>query len=131
MNASPARLRVFVIGALLPLLAIPARAQEPTAKDDLLRRIYLADEFAVESLGPTRWVNGGDAYTTLEPSVGVKDASDLVRYETASGRREVLVPASEIIPPGSTQPLAIEDYAWSKEMGRLLVYTARRANASR
>jgi len=123
MNGSPARLRVFVIGALLPLLAIPARAQEPTAKDDLLRRIYLADEFAVESLGPTRWVNGGDAYTTLEPSVGVKDASDLVRYETASGRREVLVSASDMIPPGSTKPLAIEDYAWSKEMGRLLVYT--------
>ena len=53
----------------------------------------------------------------------VKDAQDIVRYETATGKREVLVSAAKLIPAGEKVPLAFENYAWSKDKSRLLLYT--------
>ena len=49
-----------------------------------------------------------------------------MRYDTASGRREVLVPAARLIPPGATAPLEIADYSWSPDGQQLLVFTETR-----
>ena len=68
------------------------------------------------------WLNGGDEYTILEPAAGVKGL-DIVAYETASGRRSVLVPAAKLVPPGQDAPLVIQGYAWSADKKKLLVYT--------
>ena len=60
------------IGAALPALApAPLRAQAPDAAD-LLRRIFATGEFSTrQRLGPVRWIEGGAAYTALEPSEAV------------------------------------------------------------
>jgi dipeptidyl-peptidase 4 len=105
------------------VLAVPVRSQQPFDKADLLRRAFLTHEFAAHFFGPARWLNGGEAYTTVEPSPSVKDALDLVRYETETGKREILVSAAELIPPGVKEPLAIENYDWSPDNHRLLIYT--------
>jgi dipeptidyl-peptidase 4 len=124
MNANPGKLRAaLAIVGFLALFAIPARAQEPAAKSEFLRRAFITGDFSAEPFGPARWLSGGDGYTTLEPSAGIKNARDLVRYETASGKRDVLVPASDLIPLKATVPLAIQNYEWSKDMTRLLIYT--------
>jgi dipeptidyl-peptidase 4 len=60
---------------------------------------------------------------TLEPADKADGARDIVRYETATAQREVLVSASQLVPSGSDKPLAIEDYAWSADMNRLLIFT--------
>jgi dipeptidyl-peptidase-4 len=49
--------------------------------------------------------------------------SDIVRYETATAQREVMVSASQLIPPGSDKPLAIQDYALSEDLSRILIFT--------
>jgi dipeptidyl-peptidase-4 len=99
------------------------RAQDRTDLNETLRRIFATREFEARHFGPARWLKGGEAYVTVEPSAAVKDASDLVRYETASGKREVLVSASQLIPSGTKSPLEIQDYFWSDDMSRLLIFT--------
>jgi dipeptidyl-peptidase-4 len=67
-------------------------------------------------------MDGGAAYTTLEPDSAGK-GQDLVRYDTEGGARLVLIPAAQLVPPGATGPLVIEDYAWSPDDRFLLVFT--------
>ena len=44
----------------------------------------------------------------------------------SGARREVLVPAARLIPEGAARPLEIEEYAWSPDQSRLLVFTNSR-----
>ena len=89
----------------------------------MAERIFAKKEFEAKRFGPARWTSGGEAYTTVEDSLGVEGAKDIVRYDTASGEREVLVPAARLQPDGAEQALEIDDYAWSKDGSRLLVFT--------
>ncbi len=108
--------------ALLILLAAAGFAQ--TDRRILtLDRIFASGEFRSETFGPARWLEDGSAYTTLEPAAGNPEARDIVRYEAASGARSILIAAASLIPAGSSSPLVIEDYAWSKDGRKLLVFT--------
>ena len=51
-------------------------------------------------------------------------AKDIVEYETLSGQRTILVSHTQLTPAKAEKPLTIEDYRWSKDANRLLVYTA-------
>ncbi len=88
-----------------------------------LDRIFAKREFKAEDWGPARWLKDNSGYTTLEKSEKTKDAKDVVRYEPASGKREVIIAASALVPPGATKPLRIEDYAWSDDSSKLLLFT--------
>ena len=115
-----------VLGACLLLSASPAlRLADKPADNSLLTvdRIFVQEEFKTQEWGPARWLKDGSGYTTLEKSESVKEASDVVRYGPESGRREVLVCASNLLARGESQPLKIEDYAWSDEGTKLLLFT--------
>jgi dipeptidyl-peptidase-4 len=88
-----------------------------------LDRIFSSSEFAGQFFGPARWVEGGAGYTTLEPSTTAKGARDIIRYDTSTGNRTVLVAAERLVPGGQSAPLSIEDYAWSANGKLLLIYT--------
>jgi dipeptidyl-peptidase 4 len=105
----------------------PAHAQVSADSDKLLHRMYASSDFEVKYFGPARWLDGGAFYTTVEPSQAVKDAQDIVRYETATGKREILVSASKLVPPDAPAPLTIENYTWSKDKSRLLIFTNSKA----
>jgi dipeptidyl-peptidase-4 len=100
-------------------------AQDKAADPGLLTldRIFVSREFAAERFGPARWMSDGASYTTLEPSPETKGGRDLVLYRAETGRREVLVPAAKLVPPGSNEPLAIENYAWSPDGEVLIIFT--------
>lgn len=49
--------------------------------------------------------------------------SDIVRYDAATGARSVLVSGSRLTPAGASAPLSIDDYAWSRDGRRLLLFT--------
>jgi dipeptidyl-peptidase-4 len=68
------------------------------------------------------WQNDGDSYTILEPAASGK-GTDIVAYETASGKRSLLVPAAQLIPAGAKDPLDIRSYAWSQDRKKLLIFT--------
>ncbi|HSL69223.1 MAG TPA: S9 family peptidase, partial [Longimicrobiales bacterium] len=91
--------------------------------DAQLRRIFASRDFSGDRFGPARWLPGSEAYTTVERSATLRDASDIVRYDAAAGAREVLVPAGQLVPAGASEPLEIADYAWSADGTKLLVFT--------
>jgi dipeptidyl-peptidase-4 len=68
------------------------------------------------------WENGGNSYTILEPSADGK-GTDIVAYETATGKRSVQVSAAQLTPAGAMKPIDIEDYSWSADGKKLLVFT--------
>ncbi len=89
----------------------------------LLKRIFASKEFAPKRFGPARWIDGGRAYTTLESSAEAEGGRDIVRYDTATGEKRVLVSAAKLVPAGEKKPLSIDDYSWSKDGQKLLVFT--------
>jgi dipeptidyl-peptidase-4 len=114
---------LLAIGLLAPIALQAAEGRPADALNAQLERIFAKKEFEARKFGPSRWMEEGRAYTTLEPSAAVPDASDIVRYDTATGARRVLVSASALVPAPAQKPLEIDDYAWSKDGKRLLVYT--------
>ena len=118
----PSTLLIIITFSLAACASPVSVHAQSAAFTETLRREFVQHDFAVKSFGPARWLNSGEAYTTLEPSAA-PGTKDLVRYETASGKREVLVPASQLIPPGSKEALNLEDYAWSGDLSRLLIFT--------
>ena len=78
--------------------------------DAEIKRIFDTRDFAVESFGPARWMDGGTAYTTVEDGA-------IIRYETATGKRSVLVGKDRL---GAVK---VEDYSWSGDGRKLLIFT--------
>jgi dipeptidyl-peptidase-4 len=103
--------------------ALPAAEKRENSAFLTVDRIFGKEEFKTQDWGPARWLKDGSGYTTLENSETVKEAKDIVRYDPESGRREVLVCASNLLARGESKPLEIEDYAWSDDGRRLLIFT--------
>jgi dipeptidyl-peptidase-4 len=119
--------RLLFVCVLTVTLGGIAAAQRTTPVSDstllTVDRIYASPEFRGGSLGPLAWLSDGSAYTTLERSAETKDGRDIVRYDAQSGARTILVPAARLVPSGETAPLEIEEYSWSDDGNRLLIFT--------
>lgn len=103
-------------------VVIPLPGAISPALEQSLQQIFVSKDFKPDSFGPARWIEEGAAFTTLEkPASG--EGKDIVRYETASGHRTILVPVARLIPQGSKTPLDIDDYAWSADRTKLLIFT--------
>ena len=119
------RARLLLIGLVLSTIPGIGSAQQADSSLLTLDRIYGSKEFAPQPFGPARWLADGTAYTTLEPAAEGR-GQDLVRYFVVSGRREVMVAARELTPPGAEGPLDVENYAWSPDGRMLLIFTNTR-----
>jgi len=121
------RTRPILLAAVLVLSAVrPAPAQVPESVRASVHRVFATRDFAAERFGPARWIESGAAYSTLERSPEVEGAMDIVRYETATGARTVMVAARRLVPAGRTEGLDFDDFAWSADYNRLLLFTDTR-----
>ena len=114
------------LSALFPLSLILVSALSAQQADSSLlslERIFASDEFTPERLGPVRWLNNAAAYVKLEVDSTVAGGRGLVRYEAATGKRDVWVPATRLVPMGDSVPLQVEDYSVSPDSKQLLVFT--------
>ena len=114
--------RVLALQSAVALLVAGSVGAQSTPTDAArlsVERIFASRDFAAERFGPARWMADGESYTTVEPAAAGA-GRDLVLYRAESGAREVLVPASRLVPPGASAPITIEDYAWSPD-GRVLI----------
>src|SRR5690349_4006114 len=100
--------------------------QAATPLTQQIDRIMSTRTYAVPRFGPARWVPGRAAYTIVEPSASPDAGMDIIRYDAATGAREVLVPARLLTPAGASKGLAIDDYDWSPDGRRLLIFTNTR-----
>ncbi|MCZ6446270.1 MAG: S9 family peptidase [Planctomycetota bacterium] len=108
-------------GASRPAVSSPSTQSGPGILTN--ERIFATADFAAERFGPARWLADGSGYTTVERSSTVQGGDDIVRYDPETDAREILVPASRFVPAGSSSPLGIDDYAWSDDGTKLLLYT--------
>lgn len=119
--------RALLVSLLTATLGGRAAAQRGPSPADSTQltvdRIYASAEFRGGSVGTLAWLSDGSAYTKVESSTETKDGSDIVRYDAQNGARTILVPAARLIPAGESEPLEIEDYSWSADGNRLLIFT--------
>ncbi|HET8625568.1 MAG TPA: hypothetical protein VFM14_18550 [Gemmatimonadales bacterium] len=119
-----------MLASLIPtLLALATPIQIGAQQTDssllTIARIYSTRDFAAETCGPSRWVDNGAGYTTLEPAAGGK-GRDLIRYDTDRGTRQVMLQAHRMVPAGGAEPLVVEQYAWSADQSQVLIFTNSR-----
>jgi dipeptidyl-peptidase 4 len=123
------RIAVTLVVALTSIA--PSRAQEGHGDQresarKLLERTMFNHEFRPKTFRGGEWFGNGESYLALEPSAS-GGGTDIVRYQTASGARDVLIAASRLIPKGETKGLEIEDYRFSSDGQLLLIFTNTQA----
>ena len=96
------------------------QGQEPD-KVLTLEEIYKNNTYPTRSYRSVRWLEDSKHYTTLEYNSELR-CSEVIRYQAKTGKRELLVGASQLVPVGETDPLRIRDYAWSADNSKLLLF---------
>jgi dipeptidyl-peptidase-4 len=134
---APALTRRLCLSLITLAFASPVPLIAQTASDtpkpspqfvETLHAIFERHEYRTHAPKESRWLDDGDRYTILEDSAAKAggadpEGTDLVAYETATGKRTVIVSAEKLIPPGQSAPLAIDDYDWSSDHTQLLIFT--------
>ena len=98
--------------------------------------IFAGSDYEAAEPGTTQWLTAENAYTALETAEGYESSGDdgaededrpppqdIVAYDLDTLARRVLVTAADLTPPAAEQPLVVDDYAWSDDRRKLLVYT--------
>ncbi len=114
--------RILLVLTGIMQLTVAARAQSSSAIQ-ILHQEFVDHAFASKHFGPVKWIDGGQAYTTLEAAPGGTGIKEIVSYDAATGKREVLVSAQQLTPEGAHEPLPVEDYSWSADQSRVLIFT--------
>ena len=70
--------------------------------------------------GRLKWMQHEEGFTKLEPS---NDGTSLIFYDINKGEWRTLIRADELIPKGTENPITIEDYTWSNDETKLLIFT--------
>jgi dipeptidyl-peptidase-4 len=94
-------------------------------------------EYNAKRPGTVRWSEEGATYTALETAPGYENAKlgkdqygdeikiyqEVVQYDPATGERETLISLQQLTPKDSEQALVVDDYRWSDDGTRMLIYT--------
>jgi dipeptidyl-peptidase-4 len=114
------RFRSAVLTANLAIIVVAAPRSSDAQSMLTVERIF-SPEFRPQAVGRSRWLDDS-TYTMLDQKES-SGGSDLVRVDAASGRRSVLIPATRFRPTGAKDPLDVEDYSWSADEKKLLIFT--------
>ncbi len=126
--------RTFLIALLLaPLVAAAfaksAQAASPRVDENArllalveprIKAIYETNEFAVLSFRAT-WLADGSGYLKLETPPGAP-GGEVARYDSASGKRTVVVPSEKLVVPGSSQPIKLSWFQRAPSGNRFLLH---------
>jgi len=102
-----------------------------------LEAIFKDYAYDPKELGQIRWLEDGSGYTALETVEEYRDveperdeegeiikwAEDIIFYDPATMERIVLISAGQLTPEGKDNALTIDDYSWSEDRSKLLIYT--------
>jgi dipeptidyl-peptidase-4 len=118
----------FILWSLLVSLVFSfnqAYSQDTVADSSLLtvKRIFASRDFVPQRFGPAHWRNDGSKYVVLERSEEINNGRDIVQYDAESGKKEIMVPATKMIPSGKSEPLRIANYSFSRDEKSLLIFT--------
>lgn len=117
-----ARAVMITIGCLTALFTASVSVAE-TGSLLTIDRIFHDNEFTLNKKVPSKWLESGASYTTVDSSETVNGGFDIVRHDSATGRKSVLVNAKQLKPEGADKPLEIKDYRWSDDGKYVLIST--------
>jgi dipeptidyl-peptidase 4 len=131
--------KLGVAAGVLLLGGVVAAQEKAFDLDGFFRRVFLTREIKTKSVGPIRWVEGGEGLAAIEASESVAGAKDVVRYATATNKREVVLSAADLKvadaaaqaagsagapqAAGASAPLEVENCDWSADGNLALIYT--------
>jgi dipeptidyl-peptidase 4 len=115
-----------LVAVVVSVAAAAQQADRARALTDRIDRIFKELAYAAPRFGPARWLPDGTAYAIVETPAGRSEGSEIVRYDAATGARSVLVPSSRLSPVDAKKPLDVDDYAWSADGRKLLIFTNTR-----
>src|SRR6266550_1003614 len=115
-----AAVRRFVAVCVLIQLAESLAAQGVQAPPLTVHAIWGSREYASD-LVEVAWMKDGKAYTAIEDDA--TGNTDLYRVDALSGTKQLLVRGADLVPPGGGKPIAIEQYRFSTDGSKLLVFT--------
>ena len=95
--------------------------QENINSELTLERIYANHEFKQPKLAKSQWFDSGDSYTILEKLPN--GAQNIVKYETATGKKNTLINSEDLIPANSDRPISIYNYEFSSDLKLVLIFT--------
>ena len=131
------------------VFALSACAQSPQSKvqEGASPGVALTNEaifkeraYKARRPGEVRWLEDGSGYTALETVEEHKDTEleldelgedinpyrEIVQYDPATLNRTVLYSLAQLTPEGADQALAVDDYQWSDDKSKLLIYANSR-----
>ncbi len=113
---------LFVTICLITAISSAMPRKQSSSSELTLENIYSKSSFGQRGFGPVRWMKDNSGYSTLE---GTKKSGgkEIVRYDAATGARTVLVTAKQLTPAKATEPLGIDDYEWSEDNSKMLIFT--------
>jgi dipeptidyl-peptidase-4 len=102
-----------------------------------MEAIFKDHSYDAEEPGQIRWLEDGSGYTALETVAEYRDvdperdeegeiikwAEDIVFHDPSTLEHNILVSAAQLTPKGAEKALTIDDYIWSKDRSKLLIYT--------
>jgi len=133
------------LSGLLLLAAVAACETQPVqpaatiAPERMLSNEAIFSERLYDAKRPvaSRWHPNGESFTVLETSPAYEDVDmgvdengdliqkpkDLVSYDFETLEKTLILSAENLIPEGADTPLVIDDYSWSDDQTKLLLYT--------
>ena len=108
--------RLCAIAVLAIAVVSSPRAQQADVLAGLraqIDRIYTQHAYDAPRFGPARWLSDGTAYALVERT---GDGAEIAQYDAATGARRVLAGTK----------LDVDDYSWSPDGRRLLIFTNTR-----
>jgi len=101
-------------------LTLLAGAPAAAAQGQLTVERIFSSDFRLQSLPESQWMANGQCYSYV---VQAGDHTNLVAEDAQTGTKTVLVDGARLVPAGQTKAIEIENYAWSADEKKLLVFT--------
>jgi dipeptidyl-peptidase-4 len=104
---------------------VPGLSAQDTARGLTLENIYTYGRYPTFGYWSVRWMPDHEHYSSLEWNSWEKCA-EVVRTHAKSGEQEVVAGAGQLTPSTGGEPLDLNDYAWSADQSKLLLFTHAR-----
>lgn len=108
-------LKYTLCAAVLLTAVVSLQAQPELTLED----IYVKGTFRARGVPQPTWMEDGRSYSALTEK-------GLVRVDAATLAETVIVPQAAFVPEGAARPLRVEDYTWSEDKTKLVIYTNSR-----
>jgi dipeptidyl-peptidase-4 len=144
MKSSAYYTKVFLLTLLLLTLMACTAEKDSTLSQQESEGVQLTNEALFKQWeynpkypGAVRWLDEGASYSALETAAGYEDAElekdqygndikvyeEVVQYQPATLARSILIPLAQLTPEASDKALTVDDYQWSKDKSKILIYT--------